>query len=679
MTLTRRGALWLAAGALLLLGAWHAVISPLPPLARLDTLLDDLQQRQAAASAPATPHPDIVVVDIDEASLGAVGRWPWPRERLAALVDELAQRQRVAAIGFDLVFAEPDPGVWPALAALAESEPSLAAPLAAHGVAWRERLDQDVRFAAALARAPVPVVLGAYVTADRGGARHGALPPPWLPGHDAEGRSYRLPPWSGYGANLARLAEAAPRVGVFNALPDDDGVLRRVPALVRLDDGLQPSLALALWRELTGRPAVHAESSPVSGGAELDALVFEADTTRAGPGQLRRLQLDDQGALRVPFTSVGRFRHVPVAALLAGQIAPGHLAGQVVLVGSSAPGLADLRPTPIHPALPGVDVHAHLLAGLLAGDMPYRPAWAAGFELAQLLLVLGLTAFAASRLGPGWALAAAAALGLALLAGHGLAAAGPGWVLPRASALVLGGVLGVGVLLVSFLREWDGRRSLFRLFSLYLPADRARALARDGAGQAMAADNRELTVLFCDLRGFTSLSEGLAPDALRELLNLYFSRATEVIHAHGGTLDKFIGDAVMAFWGAPQAQPDHARRAVEAALALAASLPALNVELAARGLPTLRLGVGLATGVACVGDLGSRLRRSYTAVGDTVNLAARLEALTRELGVDVLVADSARAACGELPGVRWVERGQHAVRGRRRAVTLFTPEPASPA
>ncbi|MFO1339530.1 MAG: adenylate/guanylate cyclase domain-containing protein [Burkholderiaceae bacterium] len=674
MKLTRRGALWLAAGALALLGAWHAAVSPLAPLSRLDTLLDDLQQRHAAAAAAAMPHPDITIVDIDEASLAAIGRWPWPRERLAALVDELAQRQRVAAIGFDLVFAEPDPGAWPALAALAESEPSLAAPLAAHAAAWRERLDQDARFAAALAHAPVPVVLGAYVTADRGGARHGALPPPWLPGHDADGRPYRLPAWTGYGANLARLAEAAPRVGVFNALPDDDGVLRRVPALVRLDDGLQPSLALALWRGLTGRPALGAESSPLAGAAELDALVFEL-----GDGRARRVHLDEQGALRVPFGGRGRFRHVPAAALLAGQLAPGSLAGQVVLVGSSAPGLADLKPTPIHPSLPGVDVHAHLLAGLLAGDMPYRPAWAPGFELMQLLLVLGLAALAASRLGPSWALVAVVVLGMALLLAHGLAAAGPGWVLPRASALVLGGVLGVGVLLVSFLREWDGRRSLFRLFSLYLPADRARALARDGAGQAMAADNRELTVLFCDLRGFTSLSEGLAPDALRELLNLYFSRATEIIHAHGGTLDKFIGDAVMAFWGAPQAQPDHARRAVDAALALAASLPGLNAELATRGLPPLRLGVGLATGVACVGDLGSRLRRSYTAVGDTVNLAARLEALTRELGVDVLVADTTHAACGELPGMRWVERGQHAVRGRRQAVTLFTPEPASPA
>jgi adenylate cyclase len=234
------------------------------------------------------------------------------------------------------------------------------------------------------------------------------------------------------------------------------------------------------------------------------------------------------------------------------------------------------------------------------------------------------------------------------------------------------------VLIYSFLRELEGRRALFRTFSLYLPPDRARQLARQPAGQAMAAENRELSVLFCDLRGFTNLSESLAPDALRELLNAYFSRATEVVHAHGGTLDKFIGDAVMAFWGAPQAQPDHARRAVKAALALANSADPLNAQLAARGLPPVRFGIGVATGVVCVGDLGSRLRRSYTAVGDAVNLAARLEALTREAGVALLVDEPTRTACGDAgsPWV-WVEVDRCPIRGRQQAVTVFTPLPTT--
>jgi adenylate cyclase len=166
--------------------------------------------------------------------------------------------------------------------------------------------------------------------------------------------------------------------------------------------------------------------------------------------------------------------------------------------------------------------------------------------------------------------------------------------------------------------------------------------------------------------------------ALRDLLNQYFSTVTRIVHAHGGTLDKFIGDAVMAFWGAPIAQPDHALRAVQAALALAQASAPLNEALHKQGLPTIEFGIGLATGVVCVGDLGSQLRRSYTAVGDAVNLAARLEALTRQQGVQILIADTTRTACGDqLHNVEWVEVDQTQVRGRQQSVTVFTPIPIS--
>jgi adenylate cyclase len=208
---------------------------------------------------------------------------------------------------------------------------------------------------------------------------------------------------------------------------------------------------------------------------------------------------------------------------------------------------------------------------------------------------------------------------------------------------------------------------------------RARALAARGDTQALEASNRELTILFCDLRGFTTLSEHLPPQALRELLNRYFGTVTEIVHRHGGTLDKFIGDAAMAFWNAPTAQPDHAVRAVRAALDLAQAAGPLNAHLGAQGLPGVRFGIGLATGTVCVGDLGTPQRRTYTAVGDAVNLAARLEALTRELGVDLLVADSTRAACGQQldTALDWLEVDECQVKGRQQSVTVFTVLPAS--
>lgn len=188
----------------------------------------------------------------------------------------------------------------------------------------------------------------------------------------------------------------------------------------------------------------------------------------------------------------------------------------------------------------------------------------------------------------------------------------------------------------------------------------------------MQADNRELTLLFCDLRGFSALAEQLAPQPLRTLVNLYFSRMTDVVHAHGGTVDKFIGDAVMAFWGAPLDDPQHARHAVQGALAMADACGPLNDDLAAQGLPAVAVCIGLSTGVVCVGDLGSDQRRSYTAVGDPVNLAARIEALTRRYGLDLLVGETTARACGDLPGWQWVEVDHVQVRGRQAGVTVFT-------
>lgn len=235
------------------------------------------------------------------------------------------------------------------------------------------------------------------------------------------------------------------------------------------------------------------------------------------------------------------------------------------------------------------------------------------------------------------------------------------------------GVLGI---VANYLREWHSRRSLARLFGHYLPPERVRAMASDPdrfLDVASSAENRELTVLFCDLRGFTPMSEKMAPDRLRELLNLYFLRMSQIIHGHGGTLDKFIGDAVMAFWGAPQSDDQHAAHAVQAAMAMIAAVGPLNAELAERGLPSLSPCIGLATGVVCVGDLGSALRRSYTAVGDGVNLAARIEGATRTYDVPLLAADTTRAAAGDFPGCEWVEVDEVAVKGRSQLVTLYAP------
>ncbi len=686
-------ALLLAALALAHIGG----VAPIALVSRLELLLDDIRLR---AFAPTGRSSRIVIVDIDDKSLAALGRWPWSRQRMAELVDALFARQRVAAVGFDFGFSEPESATYEALADLAASDPRLAP----HLPAWRAKLDHDARFAAALAQRPV--VLGYYFSNDRGGQRAGELPDPVFSDAEFGGLHARLPPWNGYGANIASLAQAAPRAGFFNALPDEDGVTRSLPIVARFEGRYYQGLALALWRMAARSPSM-AAAIPAASAPVVDAGVF--DGTRPihealrpihtpamaapgltdlvavvigdGPGATR-LALDRRGAVRVPFRAHGgpkgdAFAYFSAADVLQGHVADGTLAGRIVLIGSSAPGLADLRATPIHAALPGVEVHANLLAGLLEGRVPLRPDWAPGVEATATAVTLVATALLVILAPAGLAVAAFALLIAALIAANLWAYRSAALVLPLALPLLAGTLLFAVGLAQGYVREWRARRTLTSMFGSYVPPEVVRKMARDGMRHDMHAENRELTLLFCDLRGFSRIAETLEPQALRTLINLYLSTMSATVRAHQGTLDKFIGDAVMAFWGAPIDDAQHARHAVQAALAMADAVAPLNTQLRERGLPELGVGIGLATGTVCVGDLGSDLRRSYTAVGDAVNIASRIEALTRVYGIDLLLAESTREACGEACGDgagigHWLEVDRLQVKGREKLVTIFT-------
>ncbi|WP_395691201.1 CHASE2 domain-containing protein [Piscinibacter sp.] len=593
-------------------------------LQQLDLAIDDARLR---ATVPGSKDTRIVIVDVDDASLARIGRWPWPRERLAALAEELFARQRAALVGFDMVFAESEAG--------------------------------DAALARALAGRPA--VLGYFLADGAGAPRAGTLPAPLFAAGAGGAGGVTATRWSGYAASVATLAAAAPAAGFFNALPDVDGVVRSLPLLAEVDGGVRESLALAMLRRHAGAPA----AVPVAGGIEL----------RQGDQRLR-IALDARGALRVPYRGAGgprggSFDYVSAADLLEGKLPPGALAGKLVLVGSSAAGVFDLRSTPVAAVYPGVEVHANVLSGLLDGRGPLAPDWSRGYEVAQLLMVAALLALLLPRLRPARAIGATLALALALVAldqwlyrAHGLA-------LPLASALLLTALVYAGISGWGTVLEGARRRELARLFGTYVPPELVAQMARDPQRYGMQAENRVLTILFCDMRNFTRVSEALPPEELRALINRFFSAMTEEIRAHRGTLDKYIGDAIMAFWGAPVADADHALHAVQAALAMLGRMEGLNRELRERGLPEIGLGIGINTGLVCVGDMGSDIRRSYTVMGDAVNLASRVEALTRVYGVDVLVGEATREAiAARLP---LIEVDRVRVKGKQQAVTLFTP------
>jgi adenylate cyclase len=653
----------------LLLGVLHVFgLFPLGGLQRLDDLLYDARLRW---TMPATLDDRVVIVDIDEKSLSELGRWPWSRDRVADLVDTLFERHGVALLGFDTVFAEPDDSSGlRQLERLAQEELKDQAAFAERLASLRPQLDHDARLANALRGRPV--VLGFYFS-NESGTRTGALPAPVLAPADLPDKPLPAMGWTGYGANLPALAAAAPLAGFFNAVPGADGMVRSLPLLAEHDGAYYESLALALFRARTGLPAVQpripARSVP---GAEYG---IPQSITLRKDGATLDIPVDDRLAVLVPFRGPGgpqggSFRYVSASDVLAHRVAPEALRGRIVLLGTTAPGLLDLRATPVGEAYPGVETHANLLTALMDGRWISRPDYAAGYELVVLLvsglvLAIGLPLLNAAR---------AVALSLAVVAAlvglntwlylaHGLA-------LPLASALVIAGLTFALNMSYGYLVESRAKRELAQLFGTYVPPELVDEMVKDPDSYSMDASTRELTVMFCDMRGFTAMAEHMTPTGLQALLNTVFSRLTRVIREHRGTIDKYMGDCVMAFWGAPVETPDHAVLAVQTALKMAAEIEAINRERAAAQQPPIGVGIGLNTGEMCVGDMGSDVRRSYTVVGDAVNLGSRLEGLARLYGVDVVVSESTRRLA---PGFVWQTLDLVRVKGKAQAVAIHTP------
>ncbi|MFO1423683.1 MAG: adenylate/guanylate cyclase domain-containing protein [Candidatus Competibacteraceae bacterium] len=616
---------------------------------------------------PRTVDDRIVIVDIDERSLREEGQWPWPRGRLAELVERLFDRYQVAVLGMDIVFAEPDRNpVDSVLAALADSPLGGEAQARAELERLRHQLDPDRRFAAALRNRPV--VLGYFFNtqATSGAAmRVGLLPPPIAKVQDLGPNSVLPLEAVGYGANLPLLQENALGGGFFNSpLVDADGVFRRVPLLIRYRDRLYEQLSLAVARALLGEPPVE---FVMGAGYGTDRRSQRLEMLRIGGFTI---PTDEMGAVLVPYRGPqGSFPYVSAADVLAGRADPSRLNGAIVLVGATAAGLLDLRVTPVQPIYPGVEVNANLIAGLLDQNFRNRPAYAAGLEVAQLILV-GFVGALAGFLAPLSALALTVGTGGALLGFNAYLWLAHLQVAPLAAPLVLLVALYVLNTSYNFFIGSRQERRITRLFGHYVPREIVEEMSRRGARYSMEGENREMTVLFSDIADFTTISEQFEPRQLTRLMQCCLTPLTQVIHEHRGTIDKYIGDAIMAFWGAPLADPDHPRQAVRAALAMLRRLRALDDEFRANGWPPLQIRIGINTGAMSVGNMGSEFRMSYTVLGDAVNLASRLEGAAKQYGVSIVISESTRERvpeylCRELDRVR--------VKGRARPVAIFEP------
>ena len=641
---------------------------PLPLLERLDQFIYDARLRLGMSR---TLDERIVIVDIDEKSIDRIGRWPWGRDKLADLTRELFARQRVSVVGFDVVFAERDNSSGLASLRALERGPLARTPGFAEQVSrLAPSLDHDALFARSLHGHAA--VLGYYFTSDRQGHTQGALPLPVVTGAQLRGRPLAATTWNGYRANLSELNQAAAQAGFFNTIGDSDGVVRSLPLLAEYQGQYYESLALAMFRAMMGEPTVEPGFPATASLGTHDTLesVVLVDGTRR-----MALPVDERLAMLIPFRGPGgpeggSYAYISASDLLEGKIAEGTLADKAVLIGTSAPGLQDVRTTPVGPVYPGVEAHASMLTALMDGSTIAIPDYARGFDVLQLLVVglvlaLGLSVLPAA---PALLLSAAMLIALILLnfwlyRTHGLA-------MPLATALLLVFTATAVNIAHGYLFESRAKRALASRFRSYVPPPLVDEMLKHPERYSMQADSRELTVMFCDMRGFTALSECMPPLQLQALLNRVFTRLTEVIQGERGTIDKYMGDCVMAFWGAPVPAPDHAARAVRAALGMARAVEQLNQEHRAQGLPEIGVGIGLNTGLMCVGDMGSNIRLSYTVIGDAVNLGSRLEGLCKTYGVSIIATESTRNLA---PGFVWQELDRVRVKGKAQSVNIYTP------
>jgi adenylate cyclase len=638
------------------------------PLRLLDVVEAFTYDARVVLTLPQSGDPRVVVVDLDERTLAAEG-WPLRRDKMAILVEQLFETYGIRALGFDIVFSEPDDRAMKAWEELSSAQLNDVPGVAERDAAIRAQLDYDRQFAEAIRGRPV--VMGFFfkqaVAVDEA-AVTGSICAPLLDAGATRLYAVDFLAPAGAGGNVPALQAATPYCGFFdNPIVDDDGAYRRVPLLQQFEGALYPSLALALARVALDHPAIALEFDPPDRRVSMNL-----ERVRLGSVAT---PVDQQVAVYVPYRGDNRtFTYVSVTDVIRGQVAqPEVLKNAVVLMGATAAGLLDFRSTPVNRVFAGVEVHANIVSGILDGSIRQRAPYYSGIEVSLLLLIALLLAWAFSRL----TAALSAVVVLAVVAAvMGLAFglwSGALFIMPLGVPLTFTLVLFMAHLLYGYFIESRSKRDALKAFGQYVPPELVDELAAKPQAISMAGKNKEMTVLFSDVRSFTTISEQFKdrPQELSELMNMFLTALTGAIQKHRGTIDKYMGDAIMAFWGAPLDDPDHAVNAMLAGMEMAQALRALDAPFAKRGWPQLQIGVGVNSGMMSVGNMGSQFRAAYTVMGDAVNLGSRLEGLTKEYGAAIICSESTRNAAPSDWAFRELDRVR--VKGKREPVTIYEP------
>jgi len=598
----------------------------------------------------------VVIVDIDEASLREIGQWPWPRTVIADLVTRLRAAGAVA-VGFDVIFAEPD-RMSPAVAAGsfrgldAETREKLAA-----------LPSNDAVFAEAIKKAG-GIVVGETAASQAAPRAEGENAP--QTGFAIVGPNPRpfLVTFPGLLRNIPPIEQAAAGRGMFSIDPEPDGIVRRVPVVMEAQGQLAPALTMEMLRVVS----------------RAGAILIRADRagvkTVAVPGL--EVPTDGRGRFWVYFNKRDPARSVSATDVLNGRVAPDRLRGRLVLIGTSATGLLDIKTTPVQPDMPGVEVHAQILENILTKSLLASPGYAIGAEIIAAV-VFGLAIIVAAPMLPA---AIVVALGAILIAGL----IGISWyffvghhlLIDFTYPLISCWLIYLVLTFVNYFREQQQRQQIRSAFGFYLSPPLVEQLARSPEKLVLGGEERRMTILFSDVRGFTTISEHYKddPQGLTHLMNRFLTPLTNAIIERKGTIDKYIGDAIMAFWNAPVDDDEHEANACDAALEMLARAEVLNGELkreaeTAGGVyMPLRIGIGLNSGPCVVGNMGSDFRFNYSVLGDTVNLASRLESRTKDYRLSLVIGSRTADRAKEKFATMEIDLIQ--VKGKKQPELVFT-------
>jgi adenylate cyclase len=613
-------------------------------------------------SMPRTTDNRIVILDIDERSIAAEGHWPWQRDKLAELTNILFDDYEIRVLAIDVVFAELEEST--ALQLLQQLKESPAT--ADADLPWEDleaRWQTDRQFAESLiARNAILGFAFKQVVPLREQEESGLLPMPSLYAEQLEGIDIPFYEAAGFVGNL-KAAQQATEFGAFFSYPRLDDITRMTPLLESYQGNIYEALGLAAARLYLGNPPLQFQfgDDEVHTGLTLEHLVL---------GE-QRIPVDEKTQVYIPYRGPqGSFPYVSATDVLNRRAPVELLRDKLVMLGTSAAGILDLRATPVADAYVGVEIHANVASGILDQRFMSSPSYLTGIEATQLFVNLLILSIFVPLLSP-----LRAVLLIVLLVAANVALNFYMWsaqqlIMPLASVLVAISTMAFLQITYDYFVESLRKQRLSRLFGQYIPTELVEEMDASGEELSLEGESREMSVLFSDVRGFTTISESLEPKELTRFMNEFLTPITRIIHDNRGTIDKYMGDAVMAFWGAPLKDEDHAQNALLTALRMVEAMKKVSSDFDAKGWPAIKVGIGISSGPMNVGNMGSAFRMAYTVMGDVVNLGSRLEGQTKNYGVDIIIAQETRAL---VQGFRMRELDLIRVKGKLVPITIYEP------